>query len=122
MPVSALDSDTLRHYQETLSKLPANRTKLALYKGKSITELVGLSIPAADLLDVKTVNKQITTVSSLLGWAARRDYIARNYAEGLTIGKRKRADRDRDAYDDAEILALKKLFSGILRESVGSHT
>lgn len=54
-------------------------------------------------LSVRTVNKYMALLSSVLRWGVKHEYISRNPAEGLQLDLKKRADEERKAYDLEDI-------------------
>jgi integrase len=54
-------------------------------------------------LSVRTVNKYMTLLSSVLLWGVKHGYISNNPAEGLQLELKKRADEERKAYDLEDI-------------------
>jgi integrase len=103
-PLGSLGRTDLVQFKETLQKLPPNRSKR--YKGKAVSELAAMSLPASELMKVNTINKVLIRVSSLLKWGVTHDYIAQNYAEGMTLPKGKRDDEERAPYTDAEVRSV----------------
>jgi len=54
-------------------------------------------------LSVRTVNKYMALLSSVLRWGVKHNYIPRNPAESLQLDLKKRADEERKAYDLEDI-------------------
>lgn len=54
-------------------------------------------------LSVRTTNKYIALLSTVLRWSVKHGYITRNPAEGLQLDLKKRADEERKAYDLEDI-------------------
>lgn len=50
-------------------------------------------------LSVRTANKYMALLSSVLRWGVKHEYITRNPAEGLQLDLKKRPDEERKAYD-----------------------
>jgi integrase len=96
----------MRQFKEALVKLPRNRAKDPRYRDKPIAELLATSIPDEARLDVKTVNKLLARISTLLEWGVQNHYLQRNFAKGLSLRKNKRDDEEREAFTDAEVLKL----------------
>lgn len=67
-PLHGLTRDDMREYSRVVHHLPKNRTRAKLYKGKSIPQLLKMTIPASDLLTPATIDDRFTSVSSLLNW------------------------------------------------------
>ena len=101
VPVSTLNHKVMVQFRDTLTRLPSNMNKKPEYRGKSIPEL--LKLKAEKTLSTNTTNKYLNRVSSLLKWAAKRELIHQNFAEGLNISRRNSKD--------SEDLALQKLLN-----------
>lgn len=67
-PLSGLSRDDMREYSRVVHLLPKNRTRAKLYKGKTIKQLLAMTIPETDLLTPATLDDRFTSVSSLLNW------------------------------------------------------
>jgi len=108
-PIATIDHAIIRHYKTTLQKLPANINKIKRYKDKSIKEIIAM--PDVITLSVSTVNKQLNRTSSLFDWAISHGHMQHNYAKGIAIKEKKRADQQRDQFDKNE---LSSLFNGYI--------
>ncbi len=102
------------HWKEKLTLLPRNRRKSPKYRGKTTRELLGMSIPKEDRLDISTVNKHLVRISSFFVWAMKRRYVSVNYADGLCLSKSQREHEERECYDHDD---LKRLVAGLPRDT-----
>lgn len=103
--MSELSTARLRQFKETLISLPANINKNPLYRGKSIEEI--LALPDVKPLSSATVDKCLTRVSSLFGWAHDNDFIPKNFAENLSIRRKKRnSSAARNMFDEGQLTAI----------------
>lgn len=59
-------------------------------------------------LSVRTVNKYMTLLSSVMLWGVKHGYISKNPAEGLQLELKKRADEERKTYDLEDIQRIKQ--------------
>jgi len=100
------------YFKEVLGKLPSNRSKNPLYRGKSVLELAAMKIPQDQLLSATTMNKILGWVSSLMEWGQLHGYVSANFAEGLALAKTKRDDEHREPYTDDGARALKEAALG----------
>ncbi|UCV22862.1 site-specific integrase [Ferribacterium limneticum] len=92
-----------RAYKATLQRLPPNINKSPRYRGKSIDEVLALADqPAAP----NTVNKNLTRISALFRWAVEYGYTSLNPAGGMTIKNPKRANEERQAFSDDDLIKL----------------
>jgi len=103
--VAAISNVTMRHFKETLLRLPSNLRKNPAYRDKSIKEVLAAGVTKH--MNPSTINKQLDRASSLFKWAVRNGYMDRNPAEGLQLPTSKRADEYRAAFDSDD---LKKIF------------
>jgi len=67
-PMVSLTRDDMREYSRVVHRLPKNRTRAKLYKGKSIPQLLQMTIPAGDLLTPATLDDRFVSVSTMLNW------------------------------------------------------
>jgi len=93
-------------WKERLTLLPKNRSKSPKYRGKTTTELLGMTIPVKDRLGITTVNKHLGRISSFFGWATKRRYVTVNYADGLCLSKSQREHEERECYDQGDLERL----------------
>ena len=102
--IKAIDNQMLLDFRNTLAKLPANRDKVARYKGKSIAQI--LAMKNVEPMSKTTVNKYIIRVGSLFKWAAKKKFIMVNYAEGLSLSNKTNAYEERETYSKEDIQKL----------------
>lgn len=105
-PIQDITRDDMRHFRETLRKLPPNRKKTKEFRGKSIQELLELNIKTT--LNVKTVNILVEAVSGMLAWYVREGVLESNPATRLQIKDTRQAIELRQAFSAEEIT---KIFS-----------
>ncbi len=115
-PLASLSRKDFAYLKEVLGKLPSNRSKNPLYRGKSVAELAAMIVPKEDLLSTTTINKNLGWVSSLMSWGQVHGYVSSNFAEGMTLAKAKRDDEFRQPYTDEE---ARKLREAIMRGEYG---
>lgn len=102
-PIAGYGYEQHRTYKATIQRLPPNINKTPRYRGKSIDEILALGDkPAAP----NTVNKNLTRISALFRWAVEYGYTALNPAGGMTIKNPKRANEERQAFSDDDLIKL----------------
>ena len=99
-----LQRDDLRYYRDTLRKLPPNRKKSPLYKGKSISQILAMS--PATTLSIKTVNVTVEAVASMFEWGIREGLLTANPAKALQIKDTRRDIDLREAFTQEDITLL----------------
>lgn len=99
------DREVFFRFADALKVLPANRKKRKPYRDHPVEDLLTMEIPAGDRMAPRTIEKQLTRISSMLKWGVREGWLERNRAEGISPSETGSAKR---AYDDSE---LAKLFS-----------
>jgi integrase len=102
-PITGYGYEQHRAYKTTLQRLPPNINKSPRYRGKSIAEVLALGDqPAAP----NTINKNLTRVSAFFRWAVEYGYTTLNPAGGMTIKNPKRANEERQAFSDNDLIKL----------------
>lgn len=91
----------LREFKELLRRLPPNYTKR--FPKRTLTEVAALDLPP---ISAKTVNKNLSVVSSLFTWAQRNGYCSTNPAKGLAVPIRTRPHEERDAFSEKHLKVL----------------
>jgi integrase len=104
-PARAFSNDKFELYRGKLLRLPPNLNKAPKYRDKAIDEVLAMAgvTPAA----VKTINKNLTRVSSMFKWAAARNYVSHNLAAGSLVTDR---SDPRDGKTPFTADELRKLF------------
>lgn len=93
-------------FRSKLMRLPANQYKI--YPGKTISEI--LALPDVTPMSVKSANKYISRLGSLLSYCVKGGILMVNYAQGMLIPEKRRSDEERKAYTIEEL----KLILGCL--------
>lgn len=102
-PITGYGYEQQRAYKGALQRLPPNLNKNPRYRGKSIDEVLALGDkPAAP----NTINKNLTRISALFRWAVEYGYTTLNPAGGMTIKNPKRANEERQAFSDDDLIKL----------------
>jgi len=81
-PVWSLNADECDRFRDTFAQLPPNFED-KLRGGQTILEIVEQRRPDDRRLSWATLDKYLSQLSRFLRWAHKRDYIAKNYADGL---------------------------------------
>jgi hypothetical protein len=77
-----IDFAIARDYKDVILKLPPNIKKSPKFNGLSIQQIIAKGF---DPLKVRSMNKYLSAVSSLMSWAVHQGYTDRNYFDKLTI-------------------------------------
>ena len=80
-------------------KLPANMYKI--YPGKSAIEVLNLT--EIKPMSITSVNKYMARLNALLGYCVKEGMIAANYAHGMMVSEKRRADEERKAYSFEDV-------------------
>jgi len=113
------DKNDFQHFAEIMVKFPKNMRKKQETRDLPLNEIITL-ISSGQLSDyepisISTVNKNFVRVNALFGYAQKHGYITVNFAEGMKIKKKKKADEEREPYSVED---LKKLFSSPVYQEV----
>jgi Phage integrase family. len=109
-PVASLVRDDMREYCRTVHHLPKNRTRVKAYNGKTIQQLLHMTIPAADLMTNGAIDDRFVTVSVLLNWLADEypmtlPHLAQLKKE-LEVSRKAPTPEKRRAYTEEELRLL----------------
>lgn len=109
-PVAALVREDMREYRRVVHRLPKYRTRVKPYKGKSVQQLLAMTIPAADLLTSGAIDDRFVTVSVLLNWLADEypatlPHLAQLKKE-LVVSRKAPTPEKRRAYTEEELRLL----------------
>jgi integrase len=114
MPVGDVTRDTLRAFFDTLKKLPPHMSKKAIYRGKSIPEIIKMDV--GETISIITIEKNILPVKMFFSWLSAEGVIDKNQSDVLKPPKREvRTDEERSAFS---IDDLKKLMAGLREPEV----
>ncbi|MGI6657200.1 MAG: DUF6538 domain-containing protein [Desulfobulbus sp.] len=103
--VAAIGHREARLFKEVLLKLPSNMNK-GRYSGKSVRQLIKMSIPDSAKLHPRTINEKIQRASSLLSWAVRHGYATINPFDGLKLKLQSKASEERAAFDPEDLASI----------------
>jgi len=95
-----IDFAIARQYKDVILKLPPNMRKSPLLKGLSIQQIITKDL---DSMSVRSMNKYLSAVSSLMGWAVRQGYIDRNFFDKLTIKTSGNISEERLPFDQKDL-------------------
>jgi integrase len=101
LPIAELTDDNMVSYVETLKKLPPNLTKR--FPGMALGDILATN---PEPISVRTFNKNVERVSSLIKWAIGKPKyrLTHNPAAGLSMADDKSAKRM--PFTDSELIAL----------------
>lgn len=102
------DRSTLRHFRDSLTKLPSNRSKCKPCRDMSVKELMAYDVPDAHRLSKKTVNTNLTVITTFFHWAA--DEYPKNIDATITRGLSVK-ETDSVSYQPYSEAELKQLFN-----------
>ncbi len=100
-PINQINKERMRQYKSVLMRLPANRHKVARYRGKSIEQI--LAMDDVKPLAVKTINEYLATVAGLMGWAVDHGYLTDNPARSLKLQDHRDDDEQRAAFSKEQL-------------------
>jgi integrase len=114
-PIDDIQASDVDAFRELLSKLPPNRSKVAVLRGKSLVELAAMEHPAT--LSRTTINNTLTRVAQLYKWANGRGLVTHNPAQDVQFRQELRPDEERPAFTDDD---LRRLFgtTGLLGQTL----
>lgn len=112
--IKNIDRKIMVNYMENIQNLPSNMNKIPKFRGKNVNEI--LAMPNDNPISIRTVNKYIERISSMMNWCVRQEYITRNPAMGLSISSKISDDQQRAAYSLEDITRIK---NSLMRESKG---
>lgn len=105
-PFKSIDKTTARDFKQQYMKLPSNMRKKAVYRDKTIAELLAMEIPQPDRLSHNTINNNLVRLGVFFNWAKDQGYTDVKPFEGLTLGKKKRASEERHAFDKDDLIKM----------------
>ena len=100
-PIRSMTRHDCRTFRDKLTQLPPNLTKR--FKGKSVDDVIALKL---EPMSTRTVNKNLSVISTLMNWAIREGLIIDNPARGLGLTTRHRLDAERDVFTPHELKLL----------------
>ena len=112
--VAGVSRDDGRTFRDTVAKLPPNMGKR--FTGMSIEAVLALK---PEPMSLKNTNKILSAVSAFFNWAVEEKLIPENPVKGLKLASSKRADQEREAFSNSDLMALFKLsplYQGCLSE------
>lgn len=103
-PIKEITRLDMRHFRETLRRLPPNRSRVKDFKNKTILEL--LEIKHDKTLNVKTINIYVESISGMLAWYVREGLLDANPATHLQIKDSRQAIELRQAFSADELTKI----------------
>jgi integrase len=97
--VSTITRPMLIELRSSLLRVPPNF--YVKYRGQSVRDAIKSS--SGPGLSIKTVNKHMARIGSLLKYCHELGYIANNPATGLQLSEKQRADQERNVYTPQDI-------------------
>ena len=95
--INSIDREKINAFKEKLLRIPPNRNKNPIYRGKGIDEI--LSMDDVTPMSVARVNKNLAVISSMFKWGKKFGYVRDNPAEGLQVKLNHRVSDERKVYD-----------------------
>ena len=80
--VTHQDAQTIK---KGLQRLPSSRNKRAMYKGKTINQVLKMNVPDSHLMSIKTINTRLGCYSELFKWSFKNGYSDINVFDGLSL-------------------------------------
>jgi integrase len=84
-PVHKINHVVMRDYKEVLQCLPPRFITLKKYEGMTADDVKALELPPDETISVKSINKNLTFVTSLFNYAVTNGYMDMNPAQGMKI-------------------------------------
>ncbi len=110
-----LSYQIMRDYKNALARMPANRKKSPKYRDKTVKEILAMPEDEVKPMHLKTANKNLSLVSSMLGWAIKQGYLDKNYADGLSFPVKSRSSEEKLPYDNEDLNKIIELIDGLDR-------
>ncbi|WP_151671430.1 site-specific integrase [Nitrincola schmidtii] len=110
--VSEINKSVVRDFKESLLKMPANASKIKLFKGLSLLECTKLEHDQ-NLISTATVNKYLKQFSAVMAWSINNGYyLDTNPVQGTAIKQSKRTIDSRKPFDanDLKVIFEQSLF------------
>jgi len=107
-PINQLTHEDVAAFRSTLRQLPPNMNKSPKYRDMSIGQI--LDAAPAKTLSLRSVNKYLTRISSMLSWAHQKGYLRVNPFHRAQIKEKTRPDALRKKLEKSD---LEKLFAPI---------
>jgi len=104
LPVSNIDHQTMNRFKEVLQTIPSGAFRFKEFRGKSLEEL--LKIKHDSHLSVARINGYLTSLGAVFRYAVRHGYMKKNFAEGLKLKQRKRANKQQDIFDPGDLKTI----------------
>jgi integrase len=92
--VKTITKQMILDFRAKLMSLPANMYKI--YPSNTVQQI--LELPDITPMSVNSVNKHILRLNALLGYAVKEGIIPTNYAQGMMLAEKRRADEVKKAY------------------------
>jgi hypothetical protein len=105
MPVESIDRETARNFKNKLTKLPPNVSKLYPHQSplEVLKKIDSGKITVSATLSVKSVNKHLSQLCTLMKYCIKEGYRTDNPASGMNIKQHRRQDEERKAYGREDI-------------------
>ena len=100
--INTITTADIRNLKQFLSNLPLNRSKLQETRDTPVKELVSTE-HSLRTISITTINKHLTQVSSLLGWAVKNGYVEKNVAAGLKVKQKNQDKEARYPFTESEL-------------------
>jgi len=112
-PVSRLTKSDISLFKDTLMNFPSNRTKVRLYKHKTLDELRHMKIPERHKISAQTIKDYSNRVIGFLVWCVDNGVTSDNNLSAPLRGAKKALRKSKRSQDQRDIFSdndLKKLF------------
>jgi integrase len=100
-PLAEITRPTMREFRNTLLVMPVNAQRSA--NCRTLNEMLKLDRPT---LDPKTVNRNISFVSTMMNWALKEGHIDANPVSGLTLPIERDPSTERKVFDPESLGVL----------------
>jgi len=80
--VSNQDAQTVK---KALQQLPSNKNKRAIYRDKTLKQVLKMNVPQNHLMSVRTINTRLGCYLEIFKWCVKNGYADSNVFEGLSL-------------------------------------
>lgn len=105
VPANQLTIKNFTEFKDQLQKIPKNFNKLCQTKNKSIRDVVEQN-HGLEKISIRTINKHLNKISTLLKWGKKNGYCIENFAEGMGIKHKVNHQLDRLPFTDDELTRI----------------
>lgn len=106
--IGSLTLEDMRQYKVAVLSLPKNRTKIPIYRNKSVQELLEMEIPSEERLSSRNTLKYLSRAKTFLKWARLNGFISSDVGSVLTYKLPEREKKTRKPFNHKDLRKLIK--------------